>query len=242
MSRSCGACTYSDPVYGDLAPHTIAFHKAHLGWIHPLHQYVIPSTPTVAAVWLNDLAVVPPSGRMLLAKLPWSTDPARFYTIERRHHTGYDQNVQAETVIIHDVLPNRMIYPPGDDPYSDRWAQVMDWDGDGDCNDEGAQWEPGESFYDVANTIVTTVEWADEWSSIVTLTNAARMFVYVDWDSVYEDGTATYPWNTVWEGHGAAYPGGSVYIAPGTYPETLTLLKPATLYRSGSSGIVTIGP
>jgi M6 family metalloprotease-like protein len=242
MSRSCGACTYSDPTYGELALHTIAYHKNELGWIHPLHRYEMPMTPTVASVWLHDLVVPPPAGRLLMARITWSSDPWRFYSFERRYGTGYDQNLPGESVIIHDVLPGRMVSDPQGDLYSDRWAQVVDADGDGDCNDEGAQWEPGESFSDVANTIVATVEWADEYSSILTLTNAARTYVYVNWaNSGYEDGTATYPWNTVWEGHGAAYPGGSVYIAAGSYPETLTLRKPATLRRSGTTGVVRIG-
>jgi hypothetical protein len=137
-----------------------------------------------------------------------------------------------------------MVSNPQGDVYTDRWAQVLDADGDGDCNDEGARWEPGESFSDVAKTIVATVEWADESSSILTLTNAARTHVYVDWGNTtgYEDGTPTDPWNTVWEGHGAAYPGGSVHIAAGSYPEILTLRKPATLRRHGTTGVVRIGP
>jgi len=231
MSGSYGNCSQEDPVYGCLGVHTISYHKNMLGWIHPLHQYEMPLTPTVTALWLNDLVVVPPTGRLLMAKIPWPADPSQSYTFERRRWTGYDQNIPGEAVVIHSVDPTR------DNP-----AWVVDGDGDGDCNDEGAMWELGETFDHNTLGIVATVEWADDTGSVITLSNAGRWTVYVNWaNGGYEDGTSTYPWNTVWEGYGAVYEYGTVTIAPGLYPEALTLRKNATLTRWGSSGVVTIG-
>jgi M6 family metalloprotease-like protein len=233
MCSPCGFCRpeYECPPFGHPGIHPIAHHKDLLDWIDPSRRYVVPDTPTVAAVWLHDLAVAAPAGRVSMARVYWPGDPTRSYTIERRCWTGYDQNLPGESVVIHAV-----------DPTMQEPAHCMDADGNGNPNDDGGMWEPGESFYDSVNEVVATVEWADESSSIITLSNAGRPYVYVDWDNYgYEDGSATYPWNTVWEGHGAVYPGGSVYIAAGSYPEALTLRKAATLRRSGGSGLVTIG-
>lgn len=231
MSGSYGSCQDEDPVYGCLGVHTISYHKNMLGWIHPLHRYEMPLTPTVTALWLNDLVVVPPAGRLLMAEIPWPANPSHSYTFERRRWTGYDQNIPGEAVVIHSVDPSRP------NP-----AWVVDGDGDGDCNDEGAMWELGETFDHTTLGIVATVEWVDETGSVITLSNAGRWTVYVNWaNGGYQDGTSTYPWNTVWEGYSSVYEYGTVTIAPGSYPETFTFRKNATLTRWGSSGVVTIG-
>jgi M6 family metalloprotease-like protein len=232
MSDATGTGVQTDLVYGTLGLHTIAYHKDFLGWIHPTHKYEMPTGPTVATVWLNDVVVVPPTGRLLLARVYWPGDLTRSYTFERRRFTGYDANVAAENVVIHSVDPTR-----------DRPANVVDVDMNGDPNDDAAQWVPGETFWDSTHGIVMTVEYADASGSIITLTNAARVDVYVNRaNSGYENGTSTYPWNTVWEGQGAVYPTGAVWIAPNSYPEIITIHKyPITLRRWGSSGSVIIG-
>lgn len=56
-----------------------------------------------------------------------------------------------------------------------------------------------------------------------------------------ENGTAGFPFNRVIEGFFAVPEGGTLNILPDTYPENVTLWRPMTLQRSGSSGEVTIG-
>ena len=64
--------------------------------------------------------------------------------------------------------------------------------------------------------------------------------VYVDWTNTgSEDGTVAHPFNTAEEGVQVAIPGATVYIAPGSYPESFVVNRPMTLMTSG--GIVTIG-
>ena len=66
----------------------------------------------------------------------------------------------------------------------------MDPDGNGNCNDVGAQWQPGETFYDSAQSVLVTVDWADANCSQVTFTKTPRSPVYVDLaNSAYEDGS-----------------------------------------------------
>jgi hypothetical protein len=74
-----------------------------------------------------------------MAQLPiaGSTD---FYTVEARRYAGYDAagRLPAEGVVIHRV------HLSGAAP-----AQVVDPDGNGNPNDAGATWVPGETFTDV---------------------------------------------------------------------------------------------
>lgn len=73
--------------------------------------------------------------------------------------------------------------------------------------------------------------------------------VYSNWTNIgFEDGTAGHPFNTVAEAVQVVIPDGTVYINPGSYPETetltvnpqgLTINRPVTLRTTG--GMVTIG-
>ncbi len=231
MSHACGECIYSDPEYGNLAVNTISYNKDLLGWIHPLHQYTAPTYPVVTTLWLNNLAVVPPAGRLLMARIRWPGDYNRFFTIERRRFTGYDQNLPDQTVVIHQI-----------NPFRERPAYVVDSDMMGNPNDEGARWDRGETFWDSTNGVIVTIEDSDASGSKITLTNSGRVDSYVNYfASGYEDGSPVDPWNTFNEGYGATYPTGTVYIIPGTYATQQTLLKHTTLRRWGNSGTVTLG-
>jgi hypothetical protein len=233
MSNPTGRGVQADPVYGTVGEHPGIYQKDHVGWVHWSHKFEFTTaTPAVGTFCLNDIVVVPPLGRYLMGRVSWPSDLTKSYIFERRRFTGYDENVADEAVVIHSVDETR-----------DKPANVVDVDGNGDCNDEGARWDPGETFSDYTRGIVMTVEWADASGSMITFTNKARSAVYVNWSNGgYEDGSSTYPWNTVWEGQGAAYPGGSVYIAPGSYNEQIRIVKhPIVLRRWGSSGSVVIG-
>jgi len=231
MGLGCGTCTLLDPrtntPYG---VHAIAYHKDRLGWIHPLHRYTLPYfEPAAARVRLHDLVRVPPQGQYLWARLMTSTLGSAYYSIERRCLTGYDANLPDAVVAIHHVDEFRSI--PADMP---------DTDG-GECNDEGSMWRPGESYYDAAHGVLIGIEWADENSSVVTLTNEPRDPVYVNWSNIgCQDGSTGCPWNTISEGHAAVIPGGQVYATPGDYPETIIMGKPARVAPWGA-GSVTIG-
>jgi len=230
MSWGYGTCAESDPEYGCLGTHTIGYHKDWLAWIPAEHRYVVGSNPEVTTLVLYDLAVVPPGAEYHYVRIP--TGSNSFYTVERRRFTGYDQNLPGEAVVLHRV-----------DYTVDDHARVVDPDGNGNCNDAGAQWQPGETFYDSGNNVLVTVDWADANCSQITFTKTPRSPVYVDLGNTgYENGTQADPWNSVREGYGAVLPDGTVYIMPAVYPETLTLSKPATLQRDGTSGTVTIGP
>ncbi len=229
-----GNCSHPDAEYGCVAVHTISYHKDKLGWIAGARRYDTGFSGA-AIITIEQLAFPPlAQGTYLMGKLRMGGSATRFYTVEVRRLTGYDAegSIPGETVLIHDVDTNR----------PDRWAQVVDVDGDGDCNDDGAMWEPGEVFVDVANRIVVSVESVDSVSAMVSVSNKARDPVYV-WGgaSGYEDGSPEDPWNTVEEGYASVYPNGTVYIFPGNYPETLTMSKPCRLEQGYGTEPVIIG-
>jgi hypothetical protein len=236
-----GICPDPDPPpepYGCISVHTIAFHKDKLGWISDARRY--DTGFSGAAVITIERLALPPlaQGTYLMGKLRMGGSATRFYTVEVRRFAGYDGSepgpgaIPGETVLIHDVDTNR----------PDRWAQVVDSDGNGDCNDDGAMWESGEVFVDGANRIVVTVESADSVSAMVSVSNQARDPVYV-WGgaSGYQDGSPEDPWDTVEEGYAGVYPNGTVYVVPGNYPETLTMSKPCRLEQGYGTEPVIIG-
>lgn len=231
MSSAMGTCTLEDPEYGCLAPHTISYHKDRLEWIPAYARHETASYPEVSSHTMHDLAVWPPAGTDQIVRMSlWQTAPAQFYTIEARRLTGYDGNIPDSAVLMHHVDTTRGSH-----------ALVVDIDGDGDCNDDGAIWVSGESFVDSDNQIVMTVETEMVSQNVITITNAARTYVYVDGTHTgYQNGSSTYPWDTVFEGYGGAYPNGTVYIEPGVYNQPMTFRKPATL-RPWGTGTVEIG-
>jgi M6 family metalloprotease-like protein len=230
MSAATGTCLMSDPIYGCLGTHTIADYKVRLDWIPTVRRSVVDATPVVVTLAQHHAAVMPTGGENLYVRIRRTANS--YYTVETRRQVGYDQNIPGDAVIMHLI-----------DYSIDDQARVVDPDGDGDCNDDGARWTPGETFADAANGVLMTVEDVDATRSLLTFTNAARSDVFVDpANGGLEDGTQTYPWNTSREGYGAVLPGGSVFIKPGTYTGQVFLVKPATLAVWGSSGTVTIGP
>ncbi len=238
MSYTAGTGAVADPTYGPVGQSTIAYHKDMLGWIPSSRRYTATQTPFVARETLHHVNASAPAGTRQLIRIPhfvtdsevlWYTS---YYTVEARRFVGYDRNVAAQAVVIHDVYARE-----GSE------ALVVDPDGNGDCNDASAQWTKGETFTDPADKVVVTVESDGPNSSVVVFSNAGRSTVYVDrahqgWTD--QDGGTLWPWDTAFEGAGAVYPGGDVYIKPGTYSETMTLVKPMTV-RGWGAGNVIIG-
>jgi uncharacterized repeat protein (TIGR01451 family) len=94
------------------------------------------------------MAELPPAGGdYLMAKIPIRGSATEFYTVEARRFLGYDAQVPGEAIVIHRVNTT----------LDDRLAQVVDPDGNGDPNDAGAMWRPGETFTDAANGITVAV-------------------------------------------------------------------------------------
>jgi M6 family metalloprotease-like protein len=128
-----------------VAPHTIAFHKDLLGWVPAERKYV--AVPGTRATIDLERGGNPGSTGYLMAQVPIPGSSA-FYTVEARRYTGYDApgRLPGEAVIVHRV-----------DTRDSSPARVVDPDANGNPNDAGAQWLPGEVFVDAASQFRMTV-------------------------------------------------------------------------------------
>ena len=155
---------FSHPQYGDVALHTIAYHKDFLGWIPASRKYVAPPN-TTRTITLERLAK-PGAGGYLMAQIPIGESDTDFYTVEARLFSGYDEEIPDEAVVIHKV----------DTTLADRLAQVVDVDNNGDPNDEGAMWTVGEIFTDRENALQISIDAAYETGYRVTINTDPATF------------------------------------------------------------------
>lgn len=150
--------TGRDPVYGCVGVHTIAYHKDFLGWI-PAERRFVPTSSGSQTITIERLAEPTTTGGYLMAKIPIRGSSTNFYTVEVRRGAGYDDHIPSDAVIIHEVDTTR----------EDRLAQVVDQDSNGNPNDDGARWLPGETFTNLVNGITVKVESATAAGFVVTI-------------------------------------------------------------------------
>jgi len=128
-----GVCRIGSEPLGCHQVGTIGLHLEMLGWI-PAERIATVNPGQSETVTLDALTTVRAGTDMLLVKVPVQGS-STFYTVEVRSFTGYDRNLPGEAVVLHQVLPGRS------SP-----AHVVDGDNNGNPNDEGAMWLPGETF------------------------------------------------------------------------------------------------
>jgi hypothetical protein len=134
---------FRDQSFGWIGVHTIAFHKDRAGWIAPARKFIAPASGTTT-ILLERGALPNANGNYLMAQIaiPGSTS---YYTVETRRVAGnYDRYLPGEAVIIHKIVGGE--------------ANVVDPDLNGNPNDAGAQWVPGETFVDSAAKLSVAVE------------------------------------------------------------------------------------
>ncbi|HYJ81034.1 MAG TPA: putative Ig domain-containing protein [Longimicrobiaceae bacterium] len=199
----------TDPFVGTrVAPHTIAWHKDLLGWVPTARKYV--AGPNTSATFTLERSAIPPAGGYQLAEIPIPGGNT-FYTVEARRYSGYDalRRLPGEAVVIHKV-----------DVRDASPAKVVDSDGNGNPNDAGARWLPGESFSDpLAGVRVTVLEETATGFRVEVSTVGG---VTVQGDSVRPTATMGAPYAdqlTAAGGEGAA----SWAVSAGRLPDGLTL-------------------
>lgn len=129
-------------------PHTIAFHKDMLGWIPAARKYVAAAGASATFELARD--ALPGATGYQIAELPIAGGAGTiFYTLEARRYAGYDgaSRLPGEGVVIHRVDLSDASTP----------ARVVDTDDNGDPNDAGATWVPGETFTDVQGGVQVRV-------------------------------------------------------------------------------------
>ena len=126
--------------------HTIMGNKHRLGWIDGVNQ-LLPALPSTQSIVLLRGAQTPASPGYHYARIP---DPAvlgTYYFVEARRRVSYDQGVPGDAVVLHTYDPSRS------EP-----ARVVDVPRNGDANDAGAMWTPGESFADSVAGLTVDVD------------------------------------------------------------------------------------
>ncbi len=152
-----GNCNPPHPDFLCVGVHPIAVNKDMLGWI-PSERRFVANSPSRQTIEIARLAQ-PGDDGYLVAFVPIQGSPTQYYTVEARLRAGYDIAVPTEGIVIHRF----------DLSTYDRAARVVDVDGNGDPNDDGASWLPGETFHDEVNRISISVERADATGYAVTI-------------------------------------------------------------------------
>ncbi len=159
MSNTFGNCPPYDTNFSCVGVHAISYHKDLVGWIPAARKYV-PAQGSSQTITIERLEQPPlVTGDYLMAQIPIGGSSTQFYTVEARRFIGYDATLPGQAIIIHKV--NTLL--------SDRQAQVVDPDGNGNPNDAGAMWIAGETFSDSGNGVVVAVNSAGASSYSVTI-------------------------------------------------------------------------
>jgi hypothetical protein len=160
----------SDPTYGTIGKHTIAYHKYDLlGWIPPAKVYQ-PAIDSLAEITIDDLALAStPNWRMAQIPIPGGNT---FYTVEARGRTGlYDGHLPSEAIIIHEVDPGRS---------QDAWAYDAAAPPANNAAGEGTMWRVGETFSDPIAHVVISVESQTANGFVVRIAYGAPDVVFAD--------------------------------------------------------------
>ncbi len=172
MSDIWNSCPPEDPTYGCVGQGTISYHKDLGAWVPSARKFV-PPLNTVTTIEIDRLNQPGSSTNYLMARIPIPAS-SQFYTVEARRFAGYDGNgkIPAEAIVIHHVDSTRS---------NDAWVVDADGNLNGVClipdeetncdpDDAGAQWTPGETYTDAANSIQIRVNSITATGFSVTIT------------------------------------------------------------------------
>ncbi|HEU4881863.1 MAG TPA: putative Ig domain-containing protein [Longimicrobium sp.] len=150
-----------------IGQHTMIYHKNILGWIPASQRYVAtPGSRQTLVLNQSELPGTTADYQMVQIPIPYG----QFYTVEVRRRVGYDEGLPGEGVVIHRVDTTR----------PDRAAQVVDPDDNGNPNDAGAIWLPGERFTDPENDVGISVDAVAGTGFRVTVSLAAPVTLVSD--------------------------------------------------------------
>jgi len=157
---SVGYLRFEQP-FGWLSIHTVAHHKASIGWV-PAARLWLPAAGAVEAGTIVRTALPPPGG-YLMAQMPLS--PTKSLTVEARRLAGHDSPLPGQAIVLHETEGPR--------------AYVVDPDSNGDPNDAAAIWLPGETYTDSVGGVSITVDSAITDGFALTITRGWRLTVAI---------------------------------------------------------------
>lgn len=130
----------TEPPWGSLTIHTIAPHKWRAGWIDDARRWRPAFGRTERGVLARS--ALPPDSGWLSLEIPLGD--AWTLWAEARRVAGHDRPLPAEAVVLH--------------RYSGYRAYVVDVDLNGNPNDAGAAWVPGETYADFTGHVALSVD------------------------------------------------------------------------------------
>jgi len=165
MSASSGTCAVFSSTYDCIAPGTITNNLRNAGWIPPNRIVTVASGTQTITLERTLLPSSTTNTQMIV--VPINGSSTRYYTVETRNlNAGYDQNIPASAVIIHNVDTSRS--GNGGDAY------VVDADtANTNTNDAGARWLPGETYTNSTDGVTIAVLSQSGTTYSVRVTNTA---------------------------------------------------------------------
>ena len=169
--------------FGCIGHHTIAAHKAYLGWLPAARRYDAKPGPATTITLSRLAQPVQTAGVFWMARLPIVGMADQYYTVELRTGVGYDKGVP-EGIVVHKVNELK----------SDRNAQVVDPDNNGSLG-PSSRLLAGGVFTDDALGISVRVESIDPAAGTARVTVGVTPLVKIDDVTVHEPAPAPPPSN-----------------------------------------------
>ena len=127
----------TDPTYGTIGKHTIAYHKNLLAWFTPDEVWTPPANGVYTIEIGNHALAIASGYRMAKLPIPSTT---RYWTLETRDRTGlYDGHLPGHAVIVHEIYASRP---------EDAWCYDAGNPPGNYCNSVNTMWTVGETFTD----------------------------------------------------------------------------------------------
>lgn len=203
-----------DPAFGWLTVHTIGPYKNARGWTLPARRWQ-PAFGAVESRTIVRSALSPDLGSVL-AVIP--RGDSLYYTAEARLPAGHDTPLPGGAILLHEVDFGR--------------AYVVDADHNGNPNDAGAEWTPGETFTDSLIGFALRVDSAVSNGFAVTITRGWRLDVAVTGGGAVRSDAS----GRVWVGTGY-----QVFAARGTEVELTPVPPDGWVFNSWSGACAGTG-
>lgn len=138
-------------------------------WLSGKNLLVLPGQ--TKRIRLERISAVSTSTSERMATIYLGGSATQFITVEARQFVGYDDSrcLPAEGVVLHHVDLLQSKTDPTRYNHTLGFAEVIDGDNDGDPNDEGAAWIPGETYRDAEHGVTISVTGKDGTGYLVTI-------------------------------------------------------------------------
>ena len=166
VSSPGGTCLVVDANYGCVGQHQVSDNKLTMGFIAPARIATVAAG--ASGTYSVERAAQPPNvgGTFQVVKV-LTPSVHRYFTVESRLRTSYDQNLPGDGVIIMEVVDNRVSTGPSD--AADPARLVIPGGGTGPgLGGLVAKWSAGQVFTDAtANIMINVVSFAGDGTAVI---------------------------------------------------------------------------